>query len=90
MRTKEHYEVTWNWHQAQSSLDYMLDVYGDEIAKREGYRELQGIEAVYYYLIHKFNWLPSDVKAMKLEDIRFVLTEEMYGWTAPKDAVHDK
>ena len=79
MRSKEQYENIKRLHEAEGGLAYTLDVFGDEIANREGYKELSGMEAIHFYLIHKFSWLPSDVKAMKYEDIRFVLSEEMHG-----------
>ena len=64
----------------------MLDVFGDTLAKREGYKSLQGMDAIHFYLVHKFRWLPREVRSMSAEDIRFVLTEEMDGWSAPKAA----
>ena len=86
MRKKEHYEATKRLYEAEGNLTYSLDVFGDEIAKREKYKDLDGIEAIHFYLIHKFKWLPSQVKSMSAEDLRFVLTEEMSGWTMPKNA----
>lgn len=86
MRTKEHYETVKRLHEAEGSLAYMLDVFGDTIAEREGYKSLNGIEAVQYYIVHKFKWLPSVVRSMPSEDLRFVLSEEMHSWTAPEDA----
>jgi hypothetical protein len=84
--SKERYEIAYRLHAAQGGLAYFLDVYGDAITKREGYKSLQGMEAVHYYLIHKFGWLPRDVRSMSVEDIRFVLSEEMEGWSASKAA----
>jgi hypothetical protein len=86
--SKERYENLKRLHQAEGELAYSLAVFGDAIAKREKYKDsgLDGMDAVHYYLIHKFGWLPRDVKAMSAEDIRFVLSEEMAGWGLPKDA----
>lgn len=50
--------------------------HGDKLAKREKYKKLSGIEAVHFYLINKHNWLPSQVKAMDIEDLAFCLSEE--------------
>lgn len=86
MRDKEYYQITKNLHITQGKLSFSLDIFGDEIAKREGYKELHGMEAVYFYLVHKFNWLPSVVRGMSFEDIRFVLTEELSGFVLPKEA----
>jgi hypothetical protein len=85
---KERYENLKRLHSAEGELNYLLAVYGDFLAKREKYKDvgLSGIEAIHYYLVHKFSWMPKDVKSMSYEDIRFVLSEEMNGWVAPKDA----
>ncbi|MGD9160764.1 MAG: hypothetical protein PVG39_20265 [Desulfobacteraceae bacterium] len=53
-----------------------LYLIGDKLAEREGYKDLDGIDAVYYYLIQKHNWLPSQVKSMNVEDLSFCLSEE--------------
>lgn len=86
--SKNRYEILKRLYGAQGDLSYALAVFGDTIAKREKYKssDLNGIEAVYFYLIHKFGWLPRDVRSMSFEDIRFVLSEELNGWTLPKDA----
>lgn len=86
MSHNEKYKVLRALYQSQGNLDYALAVFGDHLAEREGYKELDGIEAVYFYLVHKFNWIPSQVRAMSLEDIQFVLSEEMSGWQLPEDA----
>jgi hypothetical protein len=88
MSDKERYEVLRRLHAVGGNLSYALEVFGDALAKREGYRdpELQGMEAVYFFLIQKFHWLPKDVRAMSAAEIRFVLKEEMHGWVMPKAA----
>jgi len=86
MRTADHYKIIKRLHAAEGESAYCLDVFGDHIAERENYKELQGIEAIQFYLVTKFHWLPSQVRCMSHEDMRFVLTEEMSGWTLPKDA----
>ena len=84
----ERYENLKRLHEAKGSLAYLLAVFGDVLAKREGYRDsgLDGMDAIHFYLIHKFHWLPKDVRAMSAQDIRFVLSEEMEGWVIPKEA----
>jgi len=86
MRTKEQYQNAKRLHEAEGDLAYLLDVFGDHLAQREGYRSMDGMEAVHFYIVHKFNWQPAQVRAMSASDLRFVLLEEMQGWTAPKDA----
>ena len=83
------YEVEHKLHDALGKSAYALSVFGDTIAEREGYKSVDGIDAVHLYLIHKFGWLPAQVKSMSSEDIQFVLSEEMHGWTFPKEAIID-
>lgn len=84
----EHHQTLYNLHRELGNLSYHLAVFGDYISEREGYQalELTGMEAIYFYLVTKYNWLPRDVRSMSYEDLRFVLSEEMRGWTLPEDA----
>ena len=84
--TSEKYQNLKKLHDAQGGLDYCLCVFGDVLAKREGYAGLDGIDAIHFYLIHKFAWLPRDVRSMSYDDLRFVLSEELTGWTLPPEA----
>ncbi len=68
----------------EGKLDLHLHLFGDELAKREGYRGIDGFEAIQLYLITKYGWLPRDVRSMSREDIRLVLHREMEGWTLPE------
>jgi hypothetical protein len=77
----ERIELTHRLYTARGELDAMLDLFGDTLAKKQGLGSLSGMEAIHYYLVRKFGWLPKEVRAMTGEDIRFVLTEEMQGWT---------
>lgn len=86
MSTAERYENLKRLYEADGGLNYALVVFGDHIAKREGYKEVEGLEAVHFYLVTKYHWLPPQVRAMSFEDLRFVLSEEMSGWTLPKAA----
>ena len=87
MRTREQYENAKRLSEAEGNLAYLLDVFGDTLAEREGYKEVGGMEAVHFYLVHKFNWPPALVRAMTVDDLQFVLLEEMHGWIAPKKAL---
>lgn len=69
---------------ANGELAYHLRLFGDTLAKREKYKHHKDIEAVHFYLIEKYRWLPSVVKAISNEDLLFVLAEEMHGWTIPR------
>jgi hypothetical protein len=82
----ERYQTLKKLHEAEGGLDYSLHVFGDALAKREGYKNLDGIEAIHFYLIEKHSWLPRDVRSMSNEDLRFVLCQEMEGWVLPLEA----
>lgn len=84
---RKRYEVWRKLHHSSADLNYSLEVFGDYIAKREGYHDIGGFEAIHFYLIHKFRWMPHQVRAMSFEDLRFVLHEELATWSLPKDAV---
>ncbi|MDG2535573.1 hypothetical protein P6144_18070 [Sphingomonas sp. HITSZ_GF] len=73
-------------HFTSGALHFSLEMFGDHIAKREGYKAHDGLEAVRFYLINKHGWLPRDVNAMSFEEIRFLLAEEMHDWTLPIEA----
>lgn len=70
--------------EAEGSLAYHLDMFGDKLAERQGYVGLSGFEAIRYYLMQKHHWLPRDVAALSYLEMRFALHEEMQGWTVPK------
>lgn len=70
----------------EAELAYNLHVFGDELAKRNGYKAHKDINAVHYYLILKHHWTPEQVRSMRAEDLRFCLEEEMHGWTLPPES----
>src|SRR5664280_2572896 len=82
----EKYQNLVNLRVAEGHLAFGLDCFGDYLAKREKFKAHDGIEAVYFYLIQKYHWLPSQVRALNWEDLRFLLDEEMHGWTLPEKA----
>lgn len=55
---------------------YYLHVKGNEIAKRLGYTEHEGIEALYFYLVEKHHWLPAQVRSLSWDDLWF-LTDDV-------------
>lgn len=84
--SKEKYQCLAGTCATGGQLNYHLAVFGDHLAKREGYKEKDGMEAVYFYLMNKHHWLPRDVRSMSQEDLTFALCEELAGWTLPPDA----
>jgi hypothetical protein len=87
MDKSEEYSIWKKLHSAEGEQAFHLAVFGDFIAEREKYTENSGLDAIRYYLIQKFHWLPSQVNGLSYNDIHFILSEEMSGWTLPKDAM---
>jgi hypothetical protein len=85
--SKEKYQTLRKLYVTEGEMVYHLAVFGDFIAKREGYKDHQDMDAVYFYLVQKYSWPPAQVRGMSFEDIRFVLAEEMTRWKLPKEAL---
>lgn len=85
-KSKEQYAISRRLHVTLGELAYSLEVFGDALAQREKYKSVGGMDAIHLYLIRKYHWLPRDVRSMSAEDMRFVLSEELEGWTLPKAA----
>lgn len=85
-RTKEQYEVTKRLEHTKADMAYLLDVFGDTLAVREGYKAHSGIEAVQFYLAWKLGWTPAVVKALSADDMSFLMAEELAGWKCPPEA----
>jgi hypothetical protein len=71
----------------EGKLQYHVDLFGDHLAKKHKYKRHRGIEAVWFYLIQTHHWTPATVRALNTEDLRFLLEEEMSGWTVPKSGL---
>jgi len=72
---------------AQAGLNYSLECFGDHLAKQKGYKNLDGFDALRYYLMEKHHWLPAPARALSMEDLAFALHQERQGWTLPKAAL---
>ena len=66
-------------HQTQANLDYLLELRGDRIASEHGWTNVNGLEAVRYYLMQKHHWTPAELATMSLEHLRFAMSEEPAG-----------
>lgn len=73
-------------HATRGNMNYLLEVFGHELATRQSYTDIDGMEAIWLYLINKHHWLPRDVRSMTPDDLMLALHEEMQGWTAPPAA----
>lgn len=91
MSTKEKlYKATRQVRMFNGELHFHLDVFGDHLAKKYQYKEHSGIDAVWYFLVEKHHWTPATVRALNTDDLRFLLAEEMSGWTLPAEAMQAK
>ena len=74
-------------HAVIGESNYNLEVFGFHLAETKGWKAMDGIEAVHYYLIQKYHWLPRDVRSMTYDEMRLALHEELQDWTLPKAAL---
>lgn len=86
MATDERNENRKRLQLALGEQAYHLELFGDYLAKKNKYKVHDGFDAVHFYLVQKHHWKLSDVRAMTADDLRFVLEEEMAGWTVGKKA----
>lgn len=82
---KERFEGLRRLHQGEADHTVLLEAFGSDLAEREGYTDIDGIEAVHLYLIRKYGWLPRDVLTMRPSELRLALRVEMQGWTLRPD-----
>jgi hypothetical protein len=64
----------------------ILEELGDGLAKEHGY-PMEGISAVHYHIIQKYNWLPRDVKSLSIEDMQLVCALEIAAMTPTESLV---
>lgn len=82
---KKYYQSVKNIHRSEGDMMSIIECFGDFLAKREKYKKLSGMEAIYYYLIQKYKWMPSQVRALNFEDLHLLMTEEMVNWDLPEE-----
>ncbi len=82
----ESYQVLKTLEDVKAVMAYHQRVFGDFIAEREGYKRHREIDAIHFYLIQKYNWLPSVVRSLSNDDLEFLLAEEMDSWQLPSEA----
>jgi hypothetical protein len=66
-------------HEAQAESHFQIEAFGDEIAKREGYKAHKGLDAIHFYLVQKYHWTPATVHHLSFDDLEFLLKEEKHG-----------
>jgi hypothetical protein len=63
--------------EASGALAYQLHVRGNRLAKRLGYKKHSGMEAIYFYLVERHHWLPSQVRSLSWDDLWFLTDDAM-------------
>lgn len=67
------HQTTEELYVANAKLKAEIARRGDAIAKKQGYPNLCGMEAVHRYLIDKYHWLPDQVRSLSVEDLQLLL-----------------
>ena len=81
------YAIGWRLREATAALDWHLELFGNDLAEREGYAGLRGMEAITLYLVKTYRWTPATIEAMSGDHLRLVLSQELAGWTMPEAAM---
>ncbi len=74
-------------HLAQAALSYYLECFGDSLAKKQEFADIDGIEAIHHYLTLKHNWLPSQVKDLSHTVLRELLNKELQAHELAQDEI---
>lgn len=85
-REKEHFKRLLTEKTLEAEEAFALECFGDDLAKKMGYHAHSGLDAIRFYLLEKYHWLPCQVKAMNWEDLSFCMAEQMKGWNLPPAA----
>jgi hypothetical protein len=79
----EHFSVIIQGRMLSGQQAAYLEAFGEFLAEREGYKSHDRLDAIHWYLIEKYHWKPSEVRAFNSDDLLFLMAEEMAGWTLP-------
>jgi hypothetical protein len=85
-REKEHFKHLLTEKTLEAEEAFALECFGDHLAKKRGYHAHSGLNAIRFYLVEKYHWMPAQVKAMNWEDLSFCMAEEMKDWSLPAAA----
>ena len=58
---------------AEAELRAAFAAQGATISQHHGYEGLTGIDAVHRFLIDKYHWLPSQVRALTTDELQLLL-----------------
>ena len=72
-------------HLAQAHLNYRVECLGDELAKEHHY-PVDGLEAVYLYLMNRHGWTIAYCRSMNFDDLHLALEVEIANYKLPNDA----
>lgn len=78
MATKEElHEAEKKLYHAKAEMRYIMARQGDILAKKKGYKTLEGMDAIVRFLCDKHHWLPHQVRALSVEDLQLLLDGEL-------------
>ena len=80
-------EITAKLYLLGAQGNYYLECFGNKLANEQGFKDIEGIEAIRHYLMIKHNWLPSQVQSMSLDVIRNAVNEEYQDYTPSREEI---
>lgn len=73
MSLKELHEHEKRIYHAEADLKLAISKIGDSLAKKHGYKNLHGMNAVTRYLADKYHWMPHEIRRLSVEDLSLLL-----------------
>lgn len=64
-------------YQSDANMRYCIARLGDELAKREGYKGLEGMDAITRFLCDKHHWFPHQVRRLSTDDLGLLLDGDL-------------
>jgi hypothetical protein len=59
-----------------AQLKFEIARAGDALAKKMGYKDLRGMDAIIRYLCDKHHWFPHDARRLTVEDLLLLLSAD--------------
>ena len=58
---------------AEAEMKILLIKQGNKLARREGYQNLRGMDAITRYLVDKHHWLPEAIQRLTYPELELLL-----------------
>jgi predicted nucleotidyltransferase len=62
---------------SDAELRYITTRQGDALAKKKGYKDLEGMDAIIRFLCDKHHWFPHQVRQLSTEDLNLLLKGDL-------------